>query len=79
MAADNLVIVADLNNHIVRLINISTGQVTTLAGKAGFTGRFDVVRLIATFYKPFGVSASPAGVVYVADQCNSLIRAIPLM
>ena len=76
MTADNLVIVADLNNNLIRLVSITTGEVTTLAGKAGFSGRFDGIGLMATFYKPFGVTASPAGVVYVADQWNSLIRAI---
>ena len=68
--------VTDGSNHLIREIVIATGAVTTLAG-SGSGGYADGTGTAARFYHPFGVAASPDGlVVYVADRNNHRIRAI---
>ncbi|MDB5852761.1 MAG: repeat containing protein [Herminiimonas sp.] len=53
-----------------------TGEVTTLAGLAGTTGRSDGSGATARFYYPGGLAVDAAGNVYVADTFNSLIRKV---
>lgn len=67
--------VADQENATIRKITPS-GQVTTLAGKAGATGATDGVGADARFYDPWGVAVDSLGNVYVADSHNSAIRKI---
>lgn len=69
------VYVADTDNHLIRKIS-SGGVVTTLAGTAGTHGSVDGVGSSALFYAPLGIAATSAGVVYVADTQNGLIRKI---
>ncbi len=68
------VYVADCYNNKVRKI-VPGGMVTTLAG-TGTAGYADGPGATATFYNPAGVAVDAAGTVYVADQGNSMIRAI---
>lgn len=72
------VYVADTNNHIIRKIS-SAGDVSTLAGSAGFSGSFDGQNTIAGFNSPSGVAVDSNGNVYVADNGNHLIRKISLL
>lgn len=67
--------VADTYNHILRKIT-PAGAVTTLAGAAGSVGSANGSAQSARFNYPFGIAADPAGVVYVADQQNHLIRRV---
>jgi DNA-binding beta-propeller fold protein YncE len=68
--------VGDTDNNRVRLIDVATGAVTTLAGSgsgwfAGGTGS------AAMFYYPSGLDYSPDGsTIAVADQMNSRVRLI---
>ena len=47
---------ADTNNHMVRLIEINTGAVSTLAGSNGISGTNDALATNARFKSPYGVA-----------------------
>jgi hypothetical protein len=73
-------VVADQSNHRIRLIHISTSEVTTLAG-TGSAGNTNGAATSAQFYSPRGVSISSqaeGSYVLVADFSYSLIRKISL-
>lgn len=69
--------VADEFNHAIRLIDLSNGQVSTLAGNpAAAPGFADGIGSAARFNQPSGVDTDQAGFVYVADKENHIIRRI---
>jgi sugar lactone lactonase YvrE len=65
----------DSVNSTIRKVS-PTGQVTTLAGLAGTTGRSDGAGTAARFYYPSGLAVDASGNLYVADTFNSLIRKV---
>ena len=67
--AGNLYI-ADRYNHTIRRISV-TGMVTTIAGKAGYSGSQDGQGETARFNEPWGICAAEDGVIYVADTKNN--------
>ena len=69
--------IADRYNHTIRKIS-NEGQVSTLAGKAGFSGNQDGQGELARFNEPWGLCVSAEGIVYVADTKNNKIRQIDL-
>ena len=72
------VYVADANNHRVRQIVISTGQVSTLAGSST-QGTLDSTGTNAQFVRPQGITVDMSGNVYLADafnQYSNMIRKI---
>ena len=74
VAPDGTVYIADTNNHRIRAINPTTGQVTTLAGST--IGFADGPGNTAQFNYPFGVAVAPNGTVYLGDYFNHRIRTI---
>ncbi len=75
---NNLLYVADTNNHRIRIINLATNAVTTLAGN-GTANSTDGVGTAATFNNPTGIALnSKSNILYVADYANHRIRAINL-
>jgi hypothetical protein len=44
--------VTDANNHTIRMVEIATGAVSTIAGKAGSPGGTDGIGLSARFDAP---------------------------
>jgi hypothetical protein len=73
-------VVADASNNQIRLIHISTSEVTTLAG-TGSAGNTNGAATSAQFNSPRGVAISSqaeGSYVLVADYDNSLIRKISL-
>ena len=71
------VIVADTSNSVIRLINVTSNIVSTLAGAAGAAGYLDGPTTSAEFYYPYGVTIDPSNRnVIVADTFNSAIRLI---
>jgi sugar lactone lactonase YvrE len=62
-------------NNTIRRITPS-GVVTTLAGRAGFSGSADGTGAAARFNGPQGVAVDVAGNVFVADTGNNAIRKI---
>ncbi len=69
------VYVADQYNHTIRKVT-PVGVVTTLAGRAGYSGSTDGTGSGARFYEPLGVAVDSAGDVYVADRGNHTIRKV---
>ncbi len=80
MSADgNDIFVADTENHRIRKVNIATREVTTIAGNgtSGYAGDGGPA-LGAQFSQPTDIACTPAGIVYVADSNNNVIRKIDL-
>ncbi len=70
--------VGDLVNNRVRLINLLTDSVFTLAG-IGTAGYTDEVDSLAEFNNPRGMAVDTSGkILYLADWTNNVIRAIEL-
>jgi photosystem II stability/assembly factor-like uncharacterized protein len=70
------VYVGDTDNHTIRKIAVSTGEVTTLAGTAGAPGTSDDTGAAARFDSPIGVAVDSSGYVYVGDSANHTIRKV---
>jgi sugar lactone lactonase YvrE len=70
-----VVYVTDSANHTIRKI-APGGIVTTIAGLAGATGNTDGAGNAARFNRPSAVAVDAAGIVYIADAGNSLIRSM---
>ena len=51
---------ADLGNHLIRLLVLSSGVVSTLAGQAGSFGSTDGIGTNARFYSPHGIALDAA-------------------
>jgi len=64
------------DNNTVREINISTAQVTTIAGSAGSNGSADGVGTAARFGYLQGLTCDGKGNLYVTDQSNAKIRQV---
>ena len=74
--AGNLLI-ADTNNHRVRKINLTTGEITTIAGigTAGFTGDGEpAARTKLNF--PNGLALDDRGNIFISDSANHRIRRV---
>jgi len=74
--AGNLII-ADTNNHRVRKINLTTGEITTIAGigTAGFTGDGEpAARTKLNF--PNGLAIDERGNIFISDSGNHRIRRV---
>jgi uncharacterized protein len=67
--------VSETANQTIRKIEITTGKVTTLAGKPGKRGAADGIGRAARFNFPYGI-ATDGNNLYVADSGNSTIRKI---
>lgn len=80
--------VADLWNEVIRVIDLSTGMVSTVAGTEPvydavtgfqtFSGSTDGMRGIGRFYRPADIAVS-GDYMYVADMNNQLIRRVDIM
>ena len=81
LSADgSFALVADTQNHTIRAIDVATGAVTTLAGRAGNPGGANGTGSDARFFHPEGVALSGDGsLALVADTDNHTIRAIDVM
>ncbi len=75
----DLFIAEDWNSKI-RKLNVTTGAVTTVAGKCDQPGAQDGIGTDATFYSAYSVTFDPSGRLYVADYFNRCIRVgLPLI
>ena len=72
--ASGNVYIADTGNNTIR--EVSSGQVTTIAGTAGVTGSSDGTGPGAQFNRPGQIAVDTSGNLYVADQLNNTIRKI---
>ena len=70
--------IADTGNNVIRVLNTTTGLISTFAGTgtASYSGDGGQARG-ATLNAPFGLALGSGGTtIYVADQGNNVIRAI---
>ena len=69
------IIIADTGNSRVRMIVMSTGKITTIAGTGtdGYNGD-GIAATSAQINYPRGVASDISGNVYIADQNNNRIR-----
>lgn len=71
------IFVADTSNHTIRLINATTGVVSTLAGSATLPGSADGFGSTARFSLPYAVAVNiNTNAIYVADTNNHTIRLV---
>ncbi len=77
IATNGNIYVADFGNNRIRLIDRSTGNVTTVAGNGNgsYTGDGGPA-MSATLNSPAGVATDPAGSLYIADSENNAIRKV---
>lgn len=67
--------VTDATCNNIRKINISTSEVTTLAGQSGTGGSDDGTGTAARFMLPYGITTDGTN-LYVADTYNNTIRKV---
>jgi YVTN family beta-propeller protein len=71
--------VTDSSNQTVRRIHAATGEVSTVAGRAGVKGGDDGGPESATFLRPYGLALDDAGgKLYVSDGDAHTIRVVEL-
>jgi sugar lactone lactonase YvrE len=77
IAPDGRLFIADTENHKVRVVDLTTGIIQTVAGtgEVGATGDGGDARH-ATLHRPFGVGLDAAGDLYIADTYNNVIRKV---
>ncbi len=68
-------VVADTNNHCLRLVSPS-GSVSTLAGSCGAFGTADGASAVARFNEPYSLAVLPSEVLAVADVGNHCLRLV---
>jgi sugar lactone lactonase YvrE len=69
--------VADSGNHTIRVVDLKSFAVTTLAGAAGMRGSVDAVAGGARFDTPTALAYDAAkGILYVSDSGNATIRRV---
>jgi sugar lactone lactonase YvrE len=67
--------VADMMNHVIRMINLVTKEVSTVAGD-GVDRTVDGIGVTASLSRPFNLVSDDRGSIYIADYGNSVIRSM---
>lgn len=68
--------IADSGNHVVRALDVESGQVTTLCGLGGEKGFVDGPAKDARFAEPTALALDADGALYIADQENKRVRCL---
>jgi len=74
--SNGLIVIGDTFNNRIRLIDPTSGVVTTLAGNGSGSGFADGTGTAASFAHPYGVVVLSNGNIAVADSDNNRIRLI---
>ena len=71
--------IADMRNHRIRKVTVSTGIISTIAGTgtSSYSGD-NGAATSATLNYPYGVGLDTAGNVYIADTHNHRIRKVTI-
>jgi sugar lactone lactonase YvrE len=77
LGPDGRLYIADTDNQRIRVLDLATGIITTVAGggQAGFAGDGGRAET-ASFSRPFGIAFDRQGQLYVADTFNNRIRKV---
>jgi DNA-binding beta-propeller fold protein YncE len=71
---DNQLYITDSNNHVIRVVDIDTGVVSTFAGDHNFGDGRDAT--LNQLFNPYGTALNSASnILYIADYGTSSIRA----
>lgn len=76
--ARNELYVADMGNHLIRSVNMTSGLVTSIAGSPGVSGNDDGDDDAAQFSSPSGVTIDQFGNLWVTDYGNNAIRYVTI-
>jgi hypothetical protein len=68
--------IVDISNHIVRVVNSSTGYISTYAGGGAQPASVNGIPATSASLSPSGVYVDPANRVYIADSSGSLVRVV---
>ena len=71
----NTLFITEQLNHLIRNVDISSGEVTTIAGSAGSTGSTNGTGSNARFNQPTGITNN-GSYLYVIERINNTIRKI---
>ena len=71
---NDMIYVADTANHTIRKIDMAAGLVSTIGGSVGAPGSTDGPGPLSRFNGPSSLAVDNAGVIYVSDTTNNLIR-----
>ena len=74
--AKMLMYVVDTNNHALRVVQLQTGFVRSLAGLGGVSGFLDGVGAAARFNKPTGIVMRCNGSLIICDKDNHALRCV---
>lgn len=71
---------SDANNHVVRMVDLNTGIIITVAGSgtAGYSGNF-VLASTARLRNPGSLYINNSGMMYICDRGNHAIRQMHLV
>ncbi len=69
-------LVSEEVNHTIRRVDLATRAVTTVSGIAGTPGSANGAT--PTYSQPLGLAYDPAGLLYIADSGNGLVRRLDL-
>ena len=77
IARDGRLFIADTDNQRIRVVDLTTGIITTVAGNgtAGYGGDGGSAAE-AALWRPFGVAFDGAGDLYIADTFNNRVRRV---
>ncbi|KAB2910327.1 MAG: hypothetical protein F9K40_02885 [Kofleriaceae bacterium] len=78
LLSDGRLVGAEYQQHVVSILDPSTGVATVLAGAAGQAGMLDATGAAARFDMPYDVVVLPGDEIVVADFGNDLLRKVSL-
>lgn len=70
--------VTEAGGQVIRMIDLATANVTTLAGTVGQIGHNDGIGTAARFWRPWQLAVDSAGNLYVNDIYNDSLRRLVL-
>lgn len=76
--SDTELVISDISRHTLRVLSLTGGTTSLLAGKDGQAGSSDGVGADASFDRPYDIVMRSDGTLVVADQNNAMIRLVQL-
>lgn len=76
--SDGKVYVADYSNHMIRMVDLTSMKVTTIAGD-GISGFLNGLGNESRFRNPVGITVAKNGNLYVVDRSNHSIRQLTVV